>query len=76
MPITPGCQPSPASTYALRSPALGDLRLGLEEDALLDVAALGVGAVELVGDRAGALGVVGEQQLEPGVGAVQAARRR
>ena len=51
---------------------LAHLRLGLEQDPGLGVAALGVGVVELVGDRRGALGVVGEHELEPGVGAVQA----
>ena len=51
---------------------LAHLRLGLEEDPRLGVAALGVGVVELVGDRRGALGIVGEHQLEPRVGAVQA----
>ena len=51
---------------------LAHLGLGLEEDPRLGVAALGVGVVELVGDRRGALGVVGEHELEPGVGAVQA----
>ena len=51
---------------------LAHLRLGLEEDARLGEAPLGVGVVELVGDRGGALGIVGEHELEPGVGAVQA----
>ena len=54
---------------------LGDLRLGLEEDALLDVAALGVGPVELVGDSLRSLGVLGQDELEPGVRALQAAGR-
>jgi hypothetical protein len=53
---------------------LAHLRLGVEEDPRLGMAALGVGPVELVGDRRGALGVVGEHELEPRVGAIQAAR--
>ena len=51
---------------------VGDQRLGLEPDPRLDVAPLGVHRVQLRGDRAGALAVLGQQQLEPGVGAVQA----
>jgi hypothetical protein len=54
---------------------LADLRLGLEEDPRLGVAALGVGPIELVGDRRRALGVVGEHELEPGIGAIQAPGR-
>ena len=52
---------------------LGDLRLGLEEDPLLGEAPLGVGGVELACDGVGALGVVGEHQLDARVGAVQPA---
>ena len=51
---------------------LGQQRLGLEADAGLDVAALGVDRVELQRDLAGPLGVGGEQELEAGVGAVEA----
>ena len=51
---------------------LGDERLGLEADPGLDVAALGVDAVELLGDGLGPFAVLGQQQLEPRVGAVQA----
>ena len=51
---------------------LGDQRLGLEADPGLDVAALGVDQVQLGGDRLRAVAVLGEQQLQPGVGAVQA----
>ena len=43
---------------------LGGLGLGGEADAGLDVAALGVEAVELLRDRVRALGVVGEQELQ------------
>ena len=46
-----------------------DLRLGLEEDPRLDVAAVGVEAVELVGDLGGAGLVGGQEQLQAGVGA-------
>ena len=56
-------------------PRLGDHALGLEEDALLDVAALGVRTVELLGDHASALGLPGEQELDAGVRAIEAARR-
>ena len=53
----------------------GDLGLGLEEDARLDVAALGVGAVELLGDRGRALRRPPVRtSSRPGVGAVQAPR--
>jgi hypothetical protein len=55
--------------------SLADLRLGLEEDPRLGVAALGVGPIELLGDRGGARGVVGEDELEPGVGSVEAPGR-
>ena len=75
IPMTPGCQPSPARTYAVALPRLGDHALGLEEDALLDVAALGVRTVELLGDHAGALGLPGEQELDAGVRAIEATRR-
>jgi hypothetical protein len=51
-----------------------DLRLGLEEDARLGVAALGVGGVELGGDGLGARVVLGQHELQPRVGAVKAAR--
>ena len=52
---------------------LGDLRLGGEQDARLDVAALGVGRVELARGRLRAPLVLGEHQLEAGIGAAQAA---
>jgi hypothetical protein len=52
---------------------LGDLRLGGEQDARLDVAALGVGHVELARRRLGAPLVLGEHELETGVGATQTA---
>ena len=39
---------------------------------LLRPAALGVGPVELLGDRGGAIAVVGEHQLDPGVRPVEA----
>ena len=47
-------------------------RLGLEANRGLDVAPLGVDRVQLQRDRAGALAVLGQQQLQPGVGAVEA----
>ena len=63
IPITPGCQPSPASTYPGSGPA-AHLRLRLEADPRLDVAALAVGAIEFLRQLRGALGAVGQQQLE------------
>ena len=39
---------------------------------LLGPAALGVGPIELVGDRGGAIAVIGEHQLDPGVRPVEA----
>ena len=53
---------------------LGDLGLGLEADPRLDVAPLGVVAVQLRRDRLRAVRVVGEQQLERDVRAVQPSR--
>ena len=76
IPTTPGCQPSPATTMTgadaqlVGEPAEGGL--GLVGDLPLGLAALVVGGVELGGDRRGASGVVGEHQLDPGVGAVEA----
>ena len=73
MPTTPGCQPSPASTNSVPVSELRDLGLGLPGDPLLDRSPLGVELVELGGDLGGALLVVGQQQLEAGVGAPQPA---
>ena len=56
-----------------RRPVLGHLRLGGEQDAGLDVAALRVHRVELRGDGPRPVGVPGQQQLEAGVRPVQAA---
>ena len=67
MPITPGCQPSRPRTIA---PAVADAArradhlVGLGDDRLLDLLAPGVAAVELLGDLAGADGVVGRQHLD------------
>jgi hypothetical protein len=55
-------------------PQLGDLRLGGEQDPLLDVAALAVQAVELLGDRLGTRRVLGQQELQARVRALQPAR--
>ena len=52
MPMTPGCQSSPARTYAARSPVLGDLRLGLEQDPLSRRGGARRWRVELLGDLA------------------------
>ena len=54
---------------------LAHLRLGLPQDPLLDRAALGVDHVELGRDLAGALRIVGQQQLEAHVGPAQPAGR-
>ena len=48
-------------------------RVGREEDALLGLATVAVEVVELLGDLGGALVVVGQHQLEGGVGAAEAA---
>ena len=56
-----------------RAALLAQQRLGLEADARLDVAALRIDGVELRRDGARPLRVGGQQQLEPGVGAVEAA---
>src|SRR3954470_23542203 len=52
---------------------LGTRGLGLEQDARLGVLTLAVEQVELVGDVGGATFVLGEDQLEGGVGALEAA---
>ena len=75
IPTTPGCQPSPASTRAgppaLARGQLAASALGGLEDLALGVAALAVGGVELAGDRGRPLLVLGQHQLDPGVGAVE-----
>ena len=50
----------------------GDLRLRLEEDPRLHVAALGVHGVQLGGDGGRARDVGGEEELEAGIGAMEA----
>ena len=55
---------------------LGDQRLGLEADPGLHVASLGVDEVELVRDGPRAVLVLGQQELEARVGAVQPPGRR
>ena len=68
--------PAGAGEHVARAlPERGDLCLGFEEHARLGVATLLVGAVELVGDLRRAHRVLGEDQLERGVGAVEAAGR-
>ncbi len=52
---------------------LGGERLGLPADPLLDRAAVGVDGIELGGDRLSALRILGQQQLQPRVGAPHAA---
>ena len=67
--------PSHPSDPKRRSLAqLGNLRIGLPQDPILDSAALRVDRVELGGDFAGALRIGGQQELESRVGAVQPAR--
>ena len=51
MPMTPGCQSSRREHVGRLLAGGGDLGLGLEDDARLDVAARGVRLVELGGDR-------------------------
>ena len=72
IPMTPGVPALAGQHVGGLLAQLAHLRLGLEQDPRLGVAALGVGPVELVGDRRRALGIVGEHQLEPRVGAIQA----
>ncbi len=55
---------------------LRHLGLGLPHCPLLDRAALGVDGVELGGDLRSPLRIGGQQQLEAGVGAASACRRR
>ncbi|MEZ5122289.1 MAG: hypothetical protein R2736_12050 [Solirubrobacterales bacterium] len=59
----------------VREPArlLTHLRLGLVQHPLLDLAALVVDAIELLGDRLRAIGVGGEDELEARVGALEPA---
>ena len=71
IPITPGCQPSPESTYASRSPSSAIWASAWWRIARSTSLALAVGRVELVRHLAGAAGVLGQQQLERRVGAVQ-----
>ena len=66
--------PSRPARTRRAGPRADDERLGLEADPRLDVAALGVGVVELVGELGGALLVLGQQQLERAVGPVEPAR--
>ena len=75
MPITPGCQPSAASTYA-GAPGLLCSASSASASKRIRVSTSRRSALtrsSSVGDRARALRVGGQQQLEPGVGAVQAA---
>ena len=74
IPITPACQPGAASTYALRSPisqasasASQVIRCSVLRRSVLT-------ASSSLRDLLGALRVLGEQQLEAGVGAPHAAR--
>ena len=73
MPTTPGCQPSPATTIApwLACGSAGGL--GGEQDAGLGLLAVAVEQVELARHLRGAVAVLGEQQLERGVGPAHAA---
>ena len=75
IPTTPGCQPSPARTSARRLAQLvGQLaprRLGGGVDLALGRPPLGVGPAQLGRDLLGPRLVLGQQQLDPGVGPVQ-----
>ena len=78
IPTTPGCQPSPAITTAgasrTSSGSSPQRALGAGERLALGEAPLAVGAVQLLRDLGGAVGVGGQHQLDPGVGAVEAPR--
>jgi hypothetical protein len=65
MPITPSCQPSPAA--ARLGPRL-DLVDRLARDPLLDGLPLAVQRLELLRERLGLVGVLGQQQCERGFG--------
>jgi hypothetical protein len=52
-----------------------DLRLGLEADPRLDMSALRVQVIQLIGQLACTLGIVGQQQLERAVRTLQASLR-
>ena len=54
--------------------ARGDLRLSLEADPRLDVAAFRVEVIELVGQHSRALGILRQQQLERAVRTLEASR--
>ena len=70
IPMTPGCHPSPATTYrGARAPAARSAASAANEMRSLGVPALAVEQVELARDLAGARVVLGQQQLERGVGA-------
>ena len=70
----PGASPRRRARSAGALAELGDLRLGLEQRARLDVAALGVERVELARRSRRRARRRGQQQLDAGVGALQAAR--
>ncbi len=72
MPTTPGCQPSPATTIAPWAACGSAAASAAEQDAGLGVLAVAVEQVELARDLAGAAVVLGEQQLQRGVGALHA----
>ena len=75
IPTTPGCQPSPRAPAPGRRAARrqrGSRPLGRRDHQALGLAPLAVGAVELGGDRGRPLGILGEHQLDAGVGSVEA----
>ena len=78
IPTTPGCQPSPATTSpgASRSSLrqLPPRRLGGRVDLALGRPPLRVGPAQLLGDLLRPRLVVGQQQLDPGIGPVEPPR--
>ena len=76
MPTTPGCQPSPATTIA-PWPACGRQAASAANRMRVSAClAVAVEQVELARHLRGAAAVLGEQQLERGVGPAHAAWRR
>ena len=74
IPITPGVPALAREHVRGALSKRGDLRFGLQADARLHLPALVVGAVQLLGDLPRRARVLGQDQLEPRVGAVQAPR--
>ena len=73
IPTTPGCQPSPATTIARPARLRRAGGVGGEQDAGLGLPAVAVQQIQLACHLLGARAVLGQQQLERGVGAAHPA---